>query len=146
MTCRLKRLRRYGPYGPRGWAMLVLALAALGRAADYLRPARVDSAPFVLREFASFLPVQVWGILWGFTGVVVLVSAFRKRQGFALGILASMSMIWAVIYTATAAFGWAGDDTLRAWQGALGFLAFFVIVVALSRMINPVRIRDVPYA
>jgi hypothetical protein len=124
--------------------MLILALAALGRAADYLRPARADSAPFVLREFASIIPVHVWGVLWGLTGVVVLVCAFRKRQGFALGALASMSMIWAVIYTITAVFGLAGDDTIRAWLGAFSFLAFFVLVVAMAFMINPARIRDVP--
>jgi hypothetical protein len=124
--------------------MLILALAALGRAADYLRPARADSAPFVLREFASIIPVHVWGVLWGLTGLVVLVCAFRKKQALALAVLAGISMVWALIYIATAAFGLAGEDTIRAWQGALGFLAFFVLVVAMAFMINPGRIRDVP--
>ena len=142
----LKRVRNIGPYGPRGWAMLVFAFVAAGRSIDYLRPIRNDSAPFLLREFAGYVPVHIWGVFWGFTGLVLLVSAFRKKHGVALGILAGMSMIWAVVYVATAVFGLAGEDSIRAWQGALGFLLFFVIVVAMARMINPVRIRDVPDA
>ena len=144
MSNLIRVLKFFRPYGPRGWAMLVFAFVAFGRSVDYLRPVRNDSAPFLLREFAGYVPVHIWGVLWGITGVVLLVCAFRKQQGVALGVLAGMSMIWAVVYVSTAVFGLAGDDSIRAWQGALGFLLFFVIVVAMSRMINPVRIRDVP--
>lgn len=140
----IRATRWFLPYGPRGWAMLVFAFVAAGRAIDYMRPVRGDSAPFLLREFAAYVPVHIWGVLWGATGLVLLVCAFRKKQGMALAVLAGMSMIWAVVYVTTAVFGLAGDDSVRAWQGALGFLLFFVIVVAMSRMINPVRIRDVP--
>ena len=142
----IRFLKFFRPYGPRGWAMLVLALAAAGRSIDYSRPARAGSAPFILREISEYVPMIVWAALWGVTALVVLVCAFRRKQGVALGVLAGMSMIWAVIYTVTAVFGLAGEDSIRAWQGALGFLAFFVIVVALAKMINPVRIRDVPDA
>jgi hypothetical protein len=57
-----------------------------------------------------------------------------------------MSFLWATIYVVTACFRGASPDATTAWLSALGFVAFAVIVVALAKMINPARIREVPDA
>jgi hypothetical protein len=124
--------------------MLVFSLAASGRAVDYLRPARADSAPFLLREIGDVVPVAAWGVVWGVTALVLFVWAFRQRHGVALGILAGISMIWAAVYSLTAILVQTGmvafdGDPVRAWNAAFAFLLFFVVVVAMAKMINPAR-------
>ena len=136
----------FRPYGPRGYAMLSLSLVAIFRAIDYLKPAQPGYTPSALRELAAIIPTPVWCVLWGITGVWVLVAAFRERQAIALALLAGMSFLWALIYVVTACFRGAAPDATTAWLSALGFVAFAVIVVALARMINPARIREVPDA
>ena len=74
----------FRPYGPRGYAMLSLSLVAIFRAIDYLKPAQPGYTPSALRELAAIIPTPVWGVLWGITGVWVLVAAFRERQAIAL--------------------------------------------------------------
>lgn len=134
------------PYGPRGYAMLSLALVAIFRAIDYLKPAQPGYTPSALRELAAIIPTPVWGVLWAITGIWVLVAAFREKQAVALGLLAGMSFLWAIIYVVTAFFRGSNPDASAAWLAALGFITFAVIVVALSKMINPARIREVPDA
>jgi hypothetical protein len=146
ITAARRVVSKFLPYGPRGYAMLSLALVAIFRAVDYLKPAQPGYTPSALRELAQIIPTPVWGALWAVTGAWVLFSAFREKQAVALGLLAGMSFLWATMYVATAVLRGDSPDAVAAWLAALGFVAFAVIVVALSKMINPAKIREVPDA
>ncbi len=134
-------MRILKPYGPRGTAMVALAAVALLRAAEYLKWAAPGYTPTALREIAAVMPTWTWGILWGVTGLYLLFAAFRKRHAAALGMVAGMSALWAGAYTYTAIIRTPEQGFSQAWLTALVYISLFVIVVALARMINPVRLK-----
>jgi hypothetical protein len=133
------------PYGPRGVAMLALAVLAAGRSIAYVQPTSPPFTPDILIELDHIIPTIAYGILWALTAVVVTVGAFQRKQVPALAVIAGMSILWALVYSYAAATRTvdAGiQASIGAWITATVYLALAVIIGALAAMINKVETLD----
>lgn len=122
--------------------MLALAVLAFGRALAYLQPATPGFTPNILIDLMTVIPIPVYGILWGVTGLVLTVAAFRQHHANALAVAAGASILWAMVYI-HAAITRAGEngftESIGSWITATNYAATAVIIVCLSKLINKVE-------
>ncbi|WDF34537.1 hypothetical protein PTW37_06465 [Arthrobacter agilis] len=130
------------PYGPRGIAMLALAVLAFGRAVAYTQPASPTFTPAILLELQHIIPTITYGVLWFATGIIVTVGAYRKQQIPALSAMAGMSTLWAIVYVwaaVTRTIDAGAVASIGSWITATVYAAVVIIIGAMAAMINKVE-------
>lgn len=138
-------MRKLKPYGPRGVAMLALAVLAFGRAVAYAQPSSPAFTPAVLLEIQHIIPTVTYGVLWFGTGVIVTVGAYRKQQIPALAVMAGMSTLWAIVYVwaaVTRTIDAGAIASIGSWITATVYAAIVIIIGAMAAMINKVERVD----
>ncbi len=119
--------------GFRGVILLFLAMLDLVSAFRFVRPdPAVLSTPTNI-YLASILPLWVWAIPWGLTGVICLVQAFADRDRLAFGAAAGLKLLWAVV---TACGGLAGVIPQAYWNTTI-WVALAGVVMRISGWPEP---------
>lgn len=139
-----------GLNGPRGSALLGLAVIALGHGVAYSPLTRPPfGLPVGLRVIDTVIPLQVYAALWAIAGVVAVCAAFRSRRGrrrerldhLAWGLAVGLLIVWGVSYL----IGWslylldvgAGADAGRSYLSGSLYLGVALLVGAAAREVNP---------
>ncbi|WDF32258.1 hypothetical protein PTW37_10265 [Arthrobacter agilis] len=138
-------MHRLKPYGPRGVAMLALAVLAFGRAVAYTQPASPTFTPAILLELQHIIPTITYGVLWFGTGVIVTIGAYRKQQIPALAVMAGMSTLWAIVYVwaaVTRTIDAGAQASVGSWITATVYMAIVIVIGALAAMINKLERVD----
>jgi hypothetical protein len=123
--------------GARGAAMFFFGVMALVFAMAFTGPWKViPPPPSGLVLLNDFVPLEVWGVGWLFSGLVLIIGAFRKNQAWAMGSFASMLFVWFASYLTTAIVQTVDSGYSRLWYVVTIYGSLLGAVVSVARLIN----------
>lgn len=118
---------------PRGWGLVLMAVACFLRAWSYLEPGLTDP-PNQLAFVSEYVPVTVYAFLWVLAGVALCVAvSVRRVMPWALGLFAGMHLMWSLSFFAA----WAFLGSPRAWVSAISYVTLAGLAVIVARLIDP---------
>lgn len=114
--------------GRRGAALLFFAVLDLVYAVSLVNPDAAARGGQQLRWLAVLAPLWVWAALWGATGTICAVYAFRRRDGLGFTAAIVIKVLWGMASIG----GWLVGGVDRGYVSAVVWLAFaaFVWVIA----------------
>lgn len=126
--------------GRRGAFLLFLSMVELTYAVSLLFPTDDSRQTVTFRYIVEVLPPWVWAVLWGGSGIVCLVFAFRKWD--APGYMAAMFLMtfWALIFL----LGWMFAGVERGYLSAAIWGAFGAVTWLIGGWPEPAREADEP--
>lgn len=84
----------------------------------------------------NFLPLQVWAFGWYFSGIALIIGAFRQNQAWSMGVYASMLFIWFASYTTTAVYQVFTDGHSSLWYVSAIYGCLLGSAISVARLIN----------
>lgn len=122
--------------GRRGAALLFFALLDFVYCLSLLTGPRPLSPLYTWMD--TLVPLPVWAVCWGATGVICLVYAFRSYDSTAFAVAVALKVAWGT----NAAWGWLTDAVPLGYVSAVIWLAFAAFVHLIAGGIPP-RLRRV---
>lgn len=91
------------------------------------------------RLYGSYIPLNVWAVVWAVAGLVAWTSMFAKvdRLGFALS--AAILTVWGIL----AALAWLQGDAPNGWLSATFFLVLDGLILVPASWPEPRRLMPV---
>ncbi|MCW2768479.1 MAG: hypothetical protein JWO11_4438 [Nocardioides sp.] len=126
----MRLLRRVGK---RGAALLCLACIELIYGSALLDPLAPEAASPGYRWLASVLPLQVWGGIWLFVGVLCLIGSVVHEDSVAWVAAMSIKVMWGLLWL----LGWWLVDVPRGWRSAAVWLPMAAVVALLASWAEP---------
>ena len=91
--------------GRRGAALLFFAFLDLVYSVSMFNPPREALRSPTLLFVDSILPLWAWGVLWGITGLICLIHAFRINDKIGFTAAITLKTLWGSIFVYAAAAG-----------------------------------------
>lgn len=117
--------------GHRGEFLLALALLDIAQCYRLAWPSPETQASAVTQFLAHFLPLPVWGAIWGAVGVVCLVQAFMQTDRYAFAAASALKVGWAAVHIVA----WIGGVSQVWWSVAI-WLVFARVVHVIAKVPN----------
>ncbi|GAA3416250.1 hypothetical protein GCM10018952_44340 [Streptosporangium vulgare] len=115
--------------GVRGEFLLALALVDIGQCYRLMFPSAETLASPTNQSLASWMPLPVWGAVWGVVGLLCLVQAFMASDRIAFAAASFLKVGWALANLAVCAWG-----VSQAWWSVVIWLVFARIVHVFAKV------------
>lgn len=122
--------------GRRGASLLFVGLVSLVVAASLATPPAETLANPGYLLLASFLPLDIWAIVWAIAGIVCLTQAFARSDRVAFSLATAIMCTWGAIYV----FGAISGDNPRGWVLGgvwLGFGGWLTLISTWPEAVAP---------
>ncbi len=114
--------------GRRGRVLLFFAGLDLVYAFSLVNPDRASRSTPQFTWLASVAPLWAWALLWGVTGLICLVHAFRRRDRWGFTAAITLKVLWGV----ACAGGWLVGGVDRGYVSGTVWLFFAGFVWVIS--------------
>lgn len=115
--------------GVRGEFLLALALVDAGQCYRLMFPSAETLSSPTNQFLAVWLPLPVWGGIWGVVGALCLVQAFMASDRFAFASASALKVGWALANIG--AWWW---SVPQAWWSAVIWLVFARVVHIFAKV------------
>lgn len=119
--------------GRRGSALLFFATLDVIYGWSLLDPTSSVTANDGYRWVASLFPLQVWGVIWLFVGLLCLIGAFVHEDSIAWVAAMAIKVMWGTVWFC----GWAIAGVERGWVSAAVWLPMAALVALLAGWPEP---------
>lgn len=125
--------RLFHRIGRRGAALLFFFILDFFNGWSLLDPLPESRQSHGTQWLASVLPLEAWGAIWLFVGLLCLIGALIRTDVVAWVAAMSIKVMWGLLWL----LGWMLDGVERGWVFAAFWLALAALVALLAGWAEP---------
>ena len=114
--------------GRRGAWLLWLAFLDFSYAFGLINPTRFAQTSPTLMYLERWMPLNVWGYIWGIIAIICLVHAFRIKDAIGYGAAIGIKVGWATTFL----LGWLAGEVERGYLTFAIFITFAAAVMLIA--------------